>query len=93
MFDPKVAHDMAKQFVDSLPPGIKALNKEMEQQLHQFLQAWFSKMSLVTREEFDTQTQVLAKTRQKLEQLELLLVELEKKLTPDSSSNSSVEEV
>ena len=29
MFDPKVAHDMAKQFVDSLPPGIKALNKEM----------------------------------------------------------------
>lgn len=80
MFDPKMAHDMAKQFVDSLPPGLKALNKEIEQQMHQFLQGWFNKMSLVTREEFDTQTQVLAKTRQKLEQLEVALAELEKTL-------------
>ena len=67
MFSPKDAQEIAKQFVDSLPPV----------QLREFLQSWLSKMSLVTREEFDIQTQVLAKTRQKLELLEAKLAKLE----------------
>lgn len=72
MFDPKF-QEMAKQFVDSLPSGLKTFNQEIENHLNQFLQQCFAKMNLVTREEFDIQTQVLATTRAKLEQLEQLL--------------------
>lgn len=81
MFDPKLAQDMAKQFVDSLPPGVKAFQQEVENRLKQFLQQSFSKMDLVTREEFDIQTQVLAKTRAKLTALEETVRALEKQLS------------
>jgi BMFP domain-containing protein YqiC len=84
MFSPKDAQDMAKQFVDSLPPGLKSINQQFEDHLRQFLQSWFSKMSLVTREEFDIQAQVLAKTRQKLEKLEAKLEVLEALLPPEN---------
>jgi BMFP domain-containing protein YqiC len=40
----------------------------------------FSKLDLVTREEFDIQSQVLAKTRAKLEALEARVAELEAQL-------------
>ena len=40
----------------------------------------FSKLDLVTREEFDTQAQVLARTRVRLEELEKRVAELEQKL-------------
>ncbi len=77
MFDPNLAQDMAKQFVDSLPAGIKAVQQEVENRLRQFLQQSFNKMDLVTREEFDIQTQVLAKTRAKLTALEETVQALE----------------
>jgi BMFP domain-containing protein YqiC len=80
MFDAKVAEDMAKQFVDSLPPGLKSFKDDVQVQLKQFLQHCFSKMALVTREEFDVQTQVLAKTRAKLEELEATLAKIEQNL-------------
>ena len=41
------------------------------------IQSGLSKMDLVTREEFDIQTAVLSKTREKLELLETRLKELE----------------
>ncbi len=78
MFSPKMFEDMAKQFVDSLPPGLKTLNQEMQQQLQQALQSWFNKMSLVTREEFDIQCQVLIKTRLKLDELQAKVEALSK---------------
>ena len=86
MFDPKLAQDMAKQFVDSLPAGAKAIQQEIENQLRQFLQQSFNKMDLVTREEFDIQTQVLAKTRAKLVALEETVKTLESKLSGNQSS-------
>lgn len=76
----KTAQEMAKEFVASLPPRFQTLNQEVENQLRLYLQAWFSKMSLVNREEFDIQAQVLAKTRAKLESMEQTLVHLEEKL-------------
>lgn len=88
MFDPKLAQDMAKQFVDSLPSGVKVIQQEIENQLRQFLQQSFNKMDLVTREEFDIQTQVLAKTRAKLTALEETVKSLESKLSSDQSSRS-----
>jgi BMFP domain-containing protein YqiC len=45
----------------------------------------FSKLDLVTREEFDIQAQVLAKTRARLEALEIRVAELEARLAAQAS--------
>ena len=54
--------------------------KDIEKNMKAMLSQGFSKMYLVTREEFDVQAQVLAKTRAKLEELELRVAELEAQL-------------
>lgn len=62
-----------KDFIEQLPPGLQTLSDDLKSQLQQCLQKSLHKLSLVTREEFDIQTEVLAKTRAKLEQLEEML--------------------
>jgi len=52
--------------------------KDLEKNIRSLMQQGFQKMDLVTREEFDLQAQVLAKTRAKLEALEAKITELEK---------------
>lgn len=54
--------------------------KDLEKNMKAMLNQGFSKMDLVTREEFDTQAQVLARTRARLEQLEAQVALLEAKL-------------
>ena len=56
-----------------LPEGVLNVPK---QELHSLLQAALGKLHLVTREEFDVQTAVLARTRQKLDEMEAKLDEL-----------------
>lgn len=51
--------------------------KDIEKNVKAMMSQGFSKLDLVTREEFDVQAQVLAKTRAKLEALELRVTELE----------------
>jgi ubiquinone biosynthesis accessory factor UbiK len=51
--------------------------KDIEKNVKAMLTQGFSKLDLVTREEFDIQAQVLAKTRAKLEALEARVAELE----------------
>jgi BMFP domain-containing protein YqiC len=53
--------------------------KDIEKNVKSMMTQGFAKLDLVTREEFDIQTQVLAKTRAKLEALETRLAELEAK--------------
>jgi BMFP domain-containing protein YqiC len=62
------------QAIDSSPA------KDIEKNVKAMMSQGFSKLDLVTREEFDIQNQVLAKTRAKLEALEQRLAELEQKL-------------
>lgn len=54
--------------------------KDIEKNLRAVLQAAFSKLDLVTREEFDVQQEVLNKTREKLAQLEMRLAALENRM-------------
>ncbi len=54
--------------------------KDIEKNVKSMMTQGFSKLDLVTREEFDVQTQVLAKTRSKLEALEQRVAELEARL-------------
>ena len=52
--------------------------RDVEKNLRAMLAATFARLDLVTREEFDVQSEVLARTREKLVQLEARLAELEK---------------
>jgi len=53
--------------------------KDIEKNLRAMLSGAFSRLDLVTREEFDVQTKVLARTREKLVAIEARVSELEKK--------------
>ena len=59
----------------------KSPAKDIEKNVKALMSQGFSKLDLVTREEFDIQTQVLARTREKLEALEKRVVALEAKTT------------
>src|SRR6266702_7407358 len=64
--------------------------KDVERNVRAMLSQGFSKLDLVTREEFDTQTQVLVRTRARLEELERRVAQLEAKLggaTPSSAQD------
>jgi len=52
--------------------------KDIEQNLKAGVTSMLGKLNMVSREEFDVQTEVLARTREKLAQLEARLAELEK---------------
>jgi BMFP domain-containing protein YqiC len=54
--------------------------RDVERNVRAMMSQGFSKLDLVTREEFDAQTQVLVRTRQRLEELERRVAELEQKL-------------
>ena len=77
MLDPKKLEDIARQIADSVPPGVKNMAEEAEGRIKQVLQSQLSKLDLVTREEFDIQTQVLIKTREKVEAMGVRLAALE----------------
>ncbi|KAF0100519.1 MAG: hypothetical protein FD187_1030 [bacterium] len=51
--------------------------RDMEKNLKAALSAWLAKLDLVSREEFDVQTEVLARTREQLRELETRLARLE----------------
>ncbi len=75
--DPKIFDDLARKLVDSVPAGVRDLQQDLEKNFHATLQASFSRLNLVTREEFDAQAALLASTRAKLDQLERQVAELE----------------
>jgi len=76
MIDATTIADLARQLSEHLPPGLKALQAEAEQNFRALLTAQLGKLNLVTREEFDAQVNVLARTRQKLDALEAELAAL-----------------
>lgn len=70
MLNPKKIEEIIQQVQNNLPQGIKDIGNDVESKLKQVLQAQLSKLDVVTREEFDVQTQVLLRTREKLTALE-----------------------
>ncbi|OON64504.1 phosphoheptose isomerase [Massilia sp. KIM] len=63
--------------------------KDIERNVKAVMTQGFAKLDLVTREEFDIQAQVLAKTRAKLDALELRVAELEARLATHSGAASA----
>jgi BMFP domain-containing protein YqiC len=80
MFDTKTIDDIASRLAGSIPSGLHNLKEDFEKNFHAILQSALSKLDLVTREEFEVQKAVLAKTRSKLEDLEKSVAELEKQI-------------
>lgn len=80
MFDTKSIDDIANRLANAIPPSLNHLKEDMEKNFHAILQSALARLDLVTREEFEVQKAVLAKTRQKLELLEAKLADLEKRL-------------
>lgn len=76
MIDAKKIEQIAEQITNAIPPGVKNIADNVEDKIKTVLQSKLSQLDVVSREEFDVQTQVLAKTRAKLEQLEKDLEEL-----------------
>ena len=79
MFDTKSIDDIANRLADAVPSGLSNLKQDMEKNFHAILQSALGKLDLVTREEFEVQKAVLAKTRSKLEDLEKRVAEIEQK--------------
>ena len=79
MFDPKLFDDIAKRLSEAVPTSVRDLEADIEKKFHSILQSTFAKFDLVTREEFDAQTKVLAGTREKLDAIEVQLAKLAKK--------------
>ena len=70
MFDPKQFEDLAKKLYTALPTSLQNFENEIQQKFKEILQAAFTRMDLVTREEFDVKIKVLARTREKVDALE-----------------------
>lgn len=70
--------DLAQKLTGVLPSAVTSLRSDMEKTIRGILQQTFTKLDLVTREEFDVQAEVLAQTRIKLEKLLQQVEALEK---------------
>ena len=77
MIDKSVIDDITKRVTAAIPSSLRFLQEDLEKNLRTALEAGLSHLDLVTREEFDLQTAVLARTREKLEKLEKIVAELE----------------
>lgn len=71
---------MVKNVLGELPEGLKTLQGDLEKHLQLALRHGLRKLDLVSREEFDVQQAVLARTREKLEMLEKTVASLEQKI-------------
>ncbi len=79
MLDNKIFSEISQKITDALPQGMQNIPSDIEKNIQVVLAASFEKFNLITREEFDVQTKVLEKTRQKLEELEKSFSEIQKK--------------
>jgi BMFP domain-containing protein YqiC len=68
---------LARSLAEALPENLKAMRNDVEDNFRTVLRDGLAKLDLVTREEFEVQEAVLARTRQKLERLEKELEALE----------------
>ncbi len=77
MLDARVFDDISKSLGKLLPPGVADMKEDFERNTKSAVQSALGNLDLVTREEFDVQTEVLRKTRQQLKDLETRISQLE----------------
>lgn len=80
--DPFHIDDIVRRLLETVSPSLRSVQQDLETNFRAVLRTALGKLDLVTREEFDTQAQVLERTRAKADAMEARLAELEKRLTP-----------
>jgi BMFP domain-containing protein YqiC len=74
--------ELARRLAESVPPSVRAFAKDLESNFKAVLQAQLAKLDLVSRNEFDVQAALLARTQAALASLEQRLKDLEARLPP-----------
>lgn len=93
MLPPKAFLDAISQQAGRLFGGESPLPKaELEAQFKVLMQSAFSKLDLVSRDEFDSQMVVLARTRARLEALEAKVAEMEARLSAPADTHAPAAE-
>lgn len=77
MMDKQDIDQIALRLVSLVPPGLARVQQDLRTNFHDVLAQGLRRLDLVTREEFDVQSQVLARTRAKVDELERQVAELE----------------
>ncbi|QOW19411.1 accessory factor UbiK family protein [Lysobacter ciconiae] len=80
MIDLNHIDELARRLSGLVPPSLREGREELQQNFKSVLQSGLSRLDLVTREEFDVQRAVLLHTREKLDQLQRTVTELEAQL-------------
>ncbi len=80
MLDPKILDDIARQIGKAVPDSLKSVKEDLDHNIRAALTSAFTRLDLVTREEFEVQSAVLARTRTRLEALEERVRKLEQLL-------------
>jgi BMFP domain-containing protein YqiC len=88
MLDPKQLDDLARRLAESMPEGLKVLREDLSRGFRSTLETGLGRLDLVTREEFDVQAAVLARTRAKLDALATRVAELEATAAPTGSQQT-----
>ena len=85
MIDLNHIDDLARRLSTLVPPGLRESRGELQQNFKSVLQSGLAKLDLVTREEFEVQRAVLLRTREKLDELQRTVAELEAQLGGSAS--------
>jgi BMFP domain-containing protein YqiC len=74
--------DLARRLAEAVPPSLRSMGRDLQDNFKAVLQAQLSKLDLVSRQEFDVQAALLQRTQSKLADLESRLAALSAKLPP-----------
>ncbi|MEI7035402.1 accessory factor UbiK family protein [Fulvimonas yonginensis] len=77
MMDRQEIDRIALRLVSLVPPGLAQAQQDLRTNFHDVLMQGLHRLQLVTREEFEAQSQLLARTRAKVDELEKRVAELE----------------
>lgn len=85
----QIVNRVSEQLSQVLPPGVRQLRGDIEENIKAVLREALARMELVTREEFDVQAALLARARSRLEAVEAELRALEQRVTALESRQGS----
>lgn len=84
----QIVNRVSEQLSQVLPPGVRQLRGDIEENIKVVLREALARMELVTREEFDVQAALLSRTRSRLEAVERELKALEHRVASLENRNS-----
>lgn len=82
MIESRHIEALAERLAAVLPPGMRQLRHELQDNFRVVLRAQFEKLDLVSRERFDVQAELLARTQARLKSLEARIAALERPPAP-----------